>query len=37
MTNPIITIHNTETGEVVEREMTDAEYASYLAGREIVE
>lgn len=27
MTNPIITIHNAETGEIVEREMTDQELA----------
>lgn len=25
MTNPIIRIHNVETGEIVDREMTDAE------------
>lgn len=29
MTNPIIKIHNVETGEVVEREMTDAELKEY--------
>ncbi len=27
MTKPMITIHNVETGEVIEREMTDAEIA----------
>jgi hypothetical protein len=27
--NPTIKIHNTETDEVIEREMTDAEYANY--------
>ena len=32
MTNPIIKIHNAETGEVVEREMTDAEFADWTAG-----
>jgi hypothetical protein len=29
MTNPMIRIHNTETNEVVDREMTDAEFAEY--------
>jgi len=29
MTNPNIKIHNVETGEVIEREMTDAEFAFY--------
>lgn len=29
MTNPIITIHNTETGEVTEREMNAEEFAQY--------
>jgi len=29
MTKPTIQIHNTETDEVIEREMTDAEYAKY--------
>jgi len=31
MTNPIITIHNTETNEVVEREMNAEEFAEYEA------
>ena len=26
MSNPIIRIHNTETNEVIDREMTDAEF-----------
>ena len=30
--NPNITIHNAETGETVEREMTDDEYAEPLAS-----
>lgn len=30
--NPNITIHNAETGETVEREMTDDEYAELLAS-----
>lgn len=29
---PTITIHDTETGETVEREMTDDEYAELLAS-----
>jgi hypothetical protein len=31
MTNPIIRIHNSETDEVIDREMTDAEHAVYQA------
>lgn len=31
MTKPIIRIHNAETGEVVDREMTDAEFATFQA------
>ena len=34
MTNPMIKIHNTETDEVIEREMTDAEYAEHLKSFE---
>lgn len=29
MTKPIVTIHNLETDEILEREMTDLEYAQY--------
>jgi hypothetical protein len=29
MTKPIIRIHNTETDEVIDREMTDAEFAQF--------
>jgi hypothetical protein len=29
MTKPIIKIHNAETNEVIEREMTSAEFAQY--------
>ena len=29
-TRPIIRIHNTETDEVIDREMTDAEYTQHL-------
>ena len=35
MSNPTIKIHNTETGEVIEREMTDNEYAEHLAATPI--
>jgi hypothetical protein len=31
MTNPTIRIHNTETDEVIDREMTDDEFAEYQA------
>jgi hypothetical protein len=29
MTRPIVKIHNTQTDEVIEREMNDAEFAQY--------
>lgn len=29
MPNPMIRIHNAETNEVIDREMTDEEYAKY--------
>jgi hypothetical protein len=29
MSNPTIRIHNTETNEVIDREMTNAEFAQY--------
>ena len=29
MTRPIVKIHNTQTDEVIEREMDDAEFAQY--------
>jgi hypothetical protein len=32
MANPMIRIHNTETNEVVDREMTDVEFAKYEAA-----
>ena len=31
MTRPIVRIHNTETDEVIDREMNDAEYTVYQA------
>ena len=30
MSNPMMRIHDMETNEVIDREMTDAEYADYL-------
>jgi hypothetical protein len=33
MTNPTIRIHNTETGEVIDREMTVDEFAQYEATK----
>ena len=30
-TRPIIRIHNVETNEIIDREMTDAEFAAYEA------
>jgi hypothetical protein len=29
MSKPMIRIHNTETDEIIDREMTDAEFAQY--------
>jgi hypothetical protein len=29
MSKPMIRIHNTETNEIIDREMTDAEFAQY--------
>ena len=29
MTKPMVRIHNQETGEIVDREMTDAEFSAY--------
>jgi muconolactone delta-isomerase len=34
MPNPMIRIHNTETDEVIDREMTDEEYADFQAREE---
>jgi hypothetical protein len=33
MANPTIRIHNIETNEVIDREMTDTEFAKYEADR----
>ena len=35
MTNPIIKIVNVETGEEIEREMTDVEFAEYEANQQL--
>jgi hypothetical protein len=35
MTKPMIRIHNTETNEVIDREMTNAEYAIWQADIEL--
>jgi hypothetical protein len=32
-TKPVIRIHNAETDEVIDREMTDAEFAEYQANK----
>jgi hypothetical protein len=37
MTKPIIRIHNIETDEVIDREMTNAEFAQYKADKEVQE
>ena len=33
MSKPMIRIHNTDTGEIIDREMTNAEFAQYEADR----
>jgi hypothetical protein len=35
MTKPMVRIHNTETDEVIDREMTDTEFAQYEADQEV--
>ena len=35
MTKPMIRIHNTETDEVIDREMNDAEFAQYEADQAV--
>lgn len=37
MTRPIIRIHNTETNEIVDREMNDIEFEKYLADQAAAE
>jgi uncharacterized membrane protein YqiK len=36
MTKPIVLEHNVETNEVIEREMTDVEYAEYQKQQEAI-
>ena len=36
MTKPMVRIHNVETDEIIDREMTDAEYADYQAQQSLV-
>ncbi len=33
MSRPMVRIHNTETNEVIDREMNDTEYAQYQADQ----
>jgi hypothetical protein len=35
MTKPIVRIHNTETDEVIDREMNDAEFAKWQKDQEL--
>lgn len=35
MTNPMIRIHNQATDEIIDREMTDAEFADYEADKAV--
>jgi hypothetical protein len=37
MSRPLITIHNAETGEIIEREMNDAEWEQALIDKQIAE
>jgi hypothetical protein len=37
MTKPTIRIHNTETDEIIDREMTDEEFSEYQASQAIYE
>ena len=37
MTKPMVRIHNTETDEVIDREMNAAEYSQYLKDIEEIE
>lgn len=34
MTRPMVRIHNLETNEIIDREMTDDEFAQYQADQE---
>lgn len=35
MTKPLIRIHNVETNEIIDREMTNAEFAKYEAEQKL--
>jgi hypothetical protein len=35
MSKPIIRLHDTDTNEIIDREMTDAEFAKYQEDQEI--
>jgi len=35
LTRPMVRIHNTQTDEVIDREMNDAEFAEFKASQEI--
>ena len=37
MTKPMVRIHNVQTGEIVDREMTDAEFKQYQAEQALVQ
>ena len=37
MNRPILKTHNVETGEIIEREYNDEEYAQYLIDKENME
>jgi hypothetical protein len=37
MSKPIIRIHDTDTNEIIDREMTDQEYEFYLADLEQIQ
>lgn len=34
---PIVKIHNTETNEIIDREMTDEEYTNYLTHQQLID
>ena len=35
MSNPMVRIHNTDTGEIIDREMTAEEFAEYQADQAV--
>jgi hypothetical protein len=37
MTKPMVRIHNTDTNEVIDREMTDEEFAQYAIDQQAAE